>query len=153
MVGEVEQAQVEEWAEGLEELWTRIAPRFVRSEPRRRVMSYLRGLLGTSPRKNSWQLAEAAGEATPDGMQRLLNDAVWDADLVRDDLREYVVEHLGDEESVLIVDERGFLKKGTKSVGVQRQYSGTAGRLENCQTGVFLAYRAARGRMFIDREL
>lgn len=153
MVWEVEQQEVEEWAQGLEEVRGRIAPRFVRSEPRSRAMSYLQGLLGTSERKNSWQIAEAAREATPDGMQRLLNNAEWSADLVRDDLREYVVGHLGDEDSVLIVDETGFLKKGTKSVGVQRQYSGTAGRIENCQIGVFLAYRTAKGRTFIDREL
>lgn len=153
MVGEVEKQQVEEWAQGLEELRIRIAPRFVRSEPRSRVMSYVKGLLGTLERKNSWQLAEAAGEASPDGMQRLLADTEWNVELVRDDLREYVLEYLEDEESVLIFDETGFLKKGTKSVGVQRQYSGTAGRIENCQIGVFLAYASSKGRAFIDREL
>jgi SRSO17 transposase len=104
-------------------------------------------------RKNGWQLAEHAGEATPDGMQRLLATADWDPDLVRDDLRAYVVEHLGDPGAVLVVDETGFLKKGTTSVGVQRQYSGTAGKVDNCQLGVFLAYASARGRAFIDREL
>ena len=104
-------------------------------------------------RKNGWQLAEQAGDATPDGVQRLLSTYRWDANLVRDDLRSYVIEHLGDEDGVLVVDETGFLKKGNKSVGVQRQYSGTAGRLENCQIGVFLAYASARGRTLLDREL
>jgi len=104
-------------------------------------------------RKNGWQLAEQAGEPTPTGMQRLLAGAKWDADAVRDDLRAYVMEHLADPEAVLIVDETGFLKKGAKSVGVQRQYSGTAGRIDNCQIGVFLAYATPQGRAFLDREL
>jgi SRSO17 transposase len=131
----------------------RVAPRFARAEPRRRALAYLRGLLSPVERKNGWQLAEQAGETTPDGMQHLLARADWDADQVRDDLRAYVVEHLGDGQAVLVVDETGFLKKGTKSVGVQRQYSGTAGRIENCQIGVFLAYASAQGRTFLDREL
>jgi SRSO17 transposase len=113
----------------------------------------VRGLLCPVERKNGWQLAEQAGDATPDGMQHLLARADWDADQVRDDLRAYVIEHLGDARAVLVVDETGFLKKGTKSVGVQRQYSGTAGRIENCQIGVFLAYASAKGRTFLDREL
>jgi SRSO17 transposase len=117
------------------------------------VLSYLRGLLGPVGRKNGWQLAEHAGERTPDGMQRLLATADWNPDLVRDDLRAYVLEHLGDPGAVLVVDETGFLKKGTTSVGVQRQYSGTAGKVDNCQLGVFLAYASPRGRAFIDREL
>ena len=149
-------AEIEEvrgWAAGLEALHARIAGRFVCAEPRRRVLAYLRGLVGNVGRKNGWQLAEHAGEATPDGMQRLLATADWDPDLVRDDLRGYVVEHLGDPAAVLVVDETGFLKKGTTSVGVQRQYSGTAGKVDNCQLGVFLAYASARGRAFIDREL
>jgi SRSO17 transposase len=104
-------------------------------------------------RKNGWQLAEHAGEHTPDGMQRLLNHARWDPDEVRDDLRGYIVEHLGDPGAVLVIDETGFLKKGTKSAGVQRQYSGTAGRIENCQLGVFLAYASRHGHALIDREL
>jgi SRSO17 transposase len=104
-------------------------------------------------RKNGWQLAEHLGEPGPQGVQRLLNAADWDADAVRDDLRAYVVEHLGDPAAVLVVDETGFLKKGTKSVGGQRQYSGTAGRIENCQVGVFLAYASPAGRAFLDREL
>jgi SRSO17 transposase len=138
---------------GLEAVHARIAPRFARAEPRRRVLGYLRGLLGAVTRKNGWQLAEHAGEATPDGMQRLLSTADWDPELVRDDLRGYVVEHLGDPGAVLVVDDTGFLKKGTTSVGVQRQYSGTAGKVDNCQLGVFLAYASGMGRAFIDREL
>jgi SRSO17 transposase len=141
------------WAEGLEAVHARLAPRFARAEPRRRALAYVQGLLSPVERKNGWQLAEQAGEATPDGMQHLLARADWDADQVRDDLRMYVVEHLGDEQAVLVVDETGFLKKGTKSVGVQRQYSGTAGRIENCQIGVFLAYASPKGRTFLDREL
>jgi SRSO17 transposase len=145
--------EVRAWAAGLEALHARIAGRFARAEPRRRALAYLRGLLGNVTRKNGWQLAEHAGEATPDGMQRLLATADWNPDLVRDDLRAYVVEHLGDPGAVLVVDETGFLKKGTTSVGVQRQYSGTAGKVDNCQVGVFLAYASAKGRAFIDREL
>lgn len=141
------------WAAGLDEVHARIAPRFARSEPRERVAAYVRGLLAPVERKNSWTLAERAGEASPDGMQRLLATADWDADAVRGDLRDYVVEHLGAADAVLVVDETGFLKKGTKSAGVARQYSGTAGRVENCQIGVFLAYAAPAGRTFLDREL
>jgi SRSO17 transposase len=145
--------EVRAWAAGLEALHARIVGRFARAEPRRRVLAYLRGLLGNVTRKNGWQLAEHAGEATPDGMQRLLATADWDPDLVRGDLRAYVVEQLGDPLAVLVVDETGFLKKGSTSVGVQRQYSGTAGKVDNCQLGVFLAYASAKGRGFIDREL
>ena len=151
-----EAAAVEEvrvWAAGPVALHGRIAGRFVRAEPRRRVLAYLRGLLGNVGRKNGWQLAEHAGERTPDGMQRLLATAGWDPDLVRDDLRDYVVEQLGDPAAVLVVDETGFLKKGTTSVGVQRQYSGTAGKIDNCQLGVFLAYASPKGQAMIDREL
>ena len=146
-------AQVQGWSVELEALCERIGPRFGRVEVRRRAGAFLRGLLAGVERKNGWQLAEHAGEHTPDGMQRLLNHARWDPDQVRDDLRAYVVEHLGDPSGVLVVDETGFLKKGTKSAGVQRQYSGTAGKVDNCQVGVFLAYASAKGRAFIDREL
>jgi SRSO17 transposase len=131
----------------------RIAPRFGRAEPRRRALAYLRGLLAPLGRKNGWQLAEAAGDATPDGVQDFLSRMRWDADAVRDDLRAYVVEHLGDPDAVLVLDETGFLKKGDKSAGVQRQYSGTAGRIENCQVGVFLGYASRHGRALIDRAL
>jgi len=145
--------EVQGWAAGLGALHARIAGRFARAEPRRRALAYLRGLLGNVSRKNGWQLAEHAGERTPDGMQRLLATADWDPELVRDDLRAYVVEHLGDPGAVLVADETGFLKKGTTSVGVQRQYSGTAGKVDNCQLGVFLAYASRKGRAMIDREL
>src|SRR5918997_2288977 len=128
------------WREGLGELHARVAPRFGRPEVRARAGRYLAGLLAPVERRNGWQLAEQAGERSPDGIQRLLRTARWDAEAVRDDLRAHVVEHLGAPEAVLVVDETGFLKKGTKSVAVARQYSGTAGRIENCQIGVFLAY-------------
>ena len=135
-----------DWEAGLQALHARIALRFSRSESRQRVLAYLQGLLGSVERKNGWQLAEYAGDATPDGVQRLLAVYHWDADQVRDDLQGYVVEHLGDPGGVLVVDETGFLKQGKKSVGVKRQYSGTAGKVENCQIGVFLAYGSRRGR-------
>src|SRR5215213_2719217 len=143
----------EGWTRELEALVARIAPRFGRAEPRRRALAYLRGLLAPLERKNGWQLAEAAGDATPDGVQDFLSRMRWDADAVRDDLRAYVVEHLGDPDAVLVLDETGFLKKGDKSAGVQRQYSGTAGRIENCRVGVFLGYASHRGRAPIDRAL
>jgi len=153
VVDDLDVAEVRAWAAGLDEVHARVAARFARSEPRERVAAYVRGLLAPVERKNSWTLAERAGESSPDGMQRLLATADWAADAVRDDVRDYVVDHLGDTDAVLVVDETGFLKKGTKSAGVARQYSGTAGRIENCQVGVFLAYAAPAGRTFIDREL
>jgi SRSO17 transposase len=141
------------WIAGLNDLFALVAGRFPRVEPRLRARAYVRGLLAPLASKNGWTLAEAAGDATPDGMQRLLNRAAWDADGVRDDVRGYVVRHLGDAGGVLVVDETGFVKKGTRSAGVQRQYSGTAGRVENCQLGVFCAYATGTGRALIDREL
>jgi SRSO17 transposase len=141
------------WRSGLDALHDRIGHRFRRAEARERAKRYLAGLLERVERKNGWQLAEHLGEPGPQGVQRLLNAADWDVDAVRDDLRSYVSEHLGHPAGILIVDETGFLKKGTKSVGVQRQYSGTAGRIENCQIGVFLGYASATGRAFLDREL
>jgi SRSO17 transposase len=147
-------AAIERWPQALGRLHARLARRFRRPEVRQRVRRYLAGLLGRVERKNGWQMAEQMGEIGPQGAQRLLNAACWDADAVRDDLREYVVEHLGDEDSgVLIVDETGFLKKGEKSVGVARQYTGTAGKKENCQVGVFLAYASKQGAAFVDRSL
>jgi SRSO17 transposase len=146
-------AQVQEWADGLAELSALIGPRFARSEPREHAIAYVRGLLSAEERKNSWTLSERAGDATPDGMQRLLSTTDWEPGLVRDDLQRYVVRQLGDPGGVLIVDETGFLKKGRRSAGVARQYSGTAGRIENCQIGVFLTYATAAGRTFLDREL
>src|SRR5688500_874739 len=145
-------AEVADWAASLEEVHARIAGAFARAEPRARVLAYLRGLLGQLERKNGWTLAEAAGEVSPDGMQRLLRTADWDADAVRDELRSYVVERLGPG-GVLIVDETGFIKKGTRSAGVGRQYTGTTGKIDNCQIGVFLAYATPTGRALIDREL
>jgi SRSO17 transposase len=145
--------EAEGWARGLDGLAARLAPRFGRVEARRRLLAYLRGLLAPVERKNGWQLAEAAGDRTPDGMQDFLSRMRWDAEAVRDDLRAYVVEHLGDPEAVLVLDETGFVKKGERSVGVQRQYSGTAGRVENCQVGVFLGYASRHGRALIDRAL
>jgi SRSO17 transposase len=147
-------AAVAGWSEALGELHERVGHRFARSEARERVKRYLLGLLGRAERKNGWQLAEAIGERDPQGVQRLLNSAKWDADEVRDELRSYVVEHLADEETgILIVDETGFLKKGEKSVGVARQYTGTAGDTVNCQVGAFLAYASKKGAAFVDRAL
>nr|WP_107409043.1 IS701 family transposase [Streptomyces misionensis] len=131
----------------------RIAGRFRRVEPRAAARAYLRGLLSSVERKNCWQLAEQAGHTRPGPMQRLLRYARWDADAVRDDLRAYAAEHLAADGSVLVVDETGFLKKGRSSAGVQRQYTGTAGRIENAQVGVFLALATSRGRALIDRRL
>jgi SRSO17 transposase len=145
--------EIEGWRAGLDALHGRIAGRFRRSEARERAKRYLAGLLDRIDRKNGWQMAEHLGESGPQGIQRLLNGADWEVDAVRDDLRDYVTEQLGDPAGVLIVDETGFLKKGTKSVGVQRQYSGTAGRRENCQIGVFLGYASPKGRTFLDRAL
>ena len=142
-----------DWARGLDGLVERIAPRFRRVEPRRRVRSYLEGLLAPVERKNGWQLAENAGDPTPDAVQDFLARMRWDADQERDDLRAYVIARLGDADGVLVLDETGFVKKGTKSVGVQRQYSGTAGRIENCQIGVFLGYASRHGHALIDRAL
>ncbi|WP_079058188.1 IS701 family transposase [Streptomyces cellostaticus] len=131
----------------------RIAGRFKRVEPRATARAFVLALLSGVERKNCWRLAEHAGHSRPGPMQRLLRSSRWDADAVRDDVRAYVLEHLGADDGVLIVDETGFLKKGTASAGVQRQYTGTAGRIENTQVGVFLAYASSRGRALIDRRL
>jgi SRSO17 transposase len=144
---------VQRWADEVEVVGERIGGHFARSEPRRRALGYVRGLLSATERKNGWQLAEYLGDTTPDGVQHLLARADWDADAVRDELIGYVRDHLGDPEGVLIVDETGFLKKGTKSCGVARQYTGTAGRIENAQVGVFLAYATPQGHALIDRAL
>jgi SRSO17 transposase len=146
-------AEAAGWADQLEAMFALIHARFSREEPRQHALAYLKGLLAPVERKNGWQLAEAAGDATPYAIQHLLGRAQWSAHEVRDDLQQYVTHHLGDPQAVLIIDETGFLKKGDKSAGVQRQYSGTAGRIENCQIGVFLAYASPRGRTFLDREL
>jgi SRSO17 transposase len=146
-------SEAEAWGRDLDELAERIAPRFRRTEARHRARSYLDGLVAPLERKNGWQLAEAAGDASPDSVQDFLSRMRWEADGVRDDLRTYVVEHLGDPEAVLVLDETGFVKKGEHSVGVQRQYSGTAGRIENCQIGVFLGYASCQGHALLDRAL
>jgi SRSO17 transposase len=141
------------WQAGLEELLGRVAGRFGRVEPRRRARAFVLGLLADLPRKNCWTIAEHAGDTSPDGMQHLLGRAVWDHHAVRDDVRDYVVDHLGDPQAVLVVDETGDLKKGTSTVGVQRQYTGTAGRIENAQVAVYLVYASDAGHALIDREL
>jgi len=147
------QAGVQAAAKELPVVAGRIGPRFARAEARRRAQTYLRGLLSPLERKNGWQLAEAAGDRTPYATQHLLDRADWDAEAVRDDLRAYVVEQLGDPAAVLVVDETGFVKKGTKSAGVAKQYTGTLGKVENCQVGVFLAYASPAGVAFLDRAL
>ena len=145
--------QVYRWGGEVDGVTERISGCFYRREQREHAGRYLLGLISRVERKNGWQLAEQLGDATPVNLQHFIARSEWDAEAVRDDLRAYVVEQLGDPEAVLIVDETGFLKKGTKSVGVKRQYSGAAGRIENCQVGVFLAYRSAHGHAFIDRAL
>lgn len=145
--------EVEEWEAALHDLQGRISERFKRVEPWERAYRYIQGLLSNIPRKNGWQLAEAAGEQRPDGMQRLMSTAVWDEDGVRDDLHSYIVEHIGEADGVLVVDETGILKKGQHSVGVKRQYSGAAGGVENCQIGVFLSYSTRQGHALLDRAL
>ncbi|PLS77445.1 MAG: hypothetical protein CYG59_23760, partial [Chloroflexi bacterium] len=147
------QAVGDPWLAGLDQLHARIAPRFGRAEVRARARRYVLGLLSAVERKNGWQLARQLHEPGPQGVQRLLNAAAWNAELVRDDLRAYVVEHFGAPDGILIVDETGFLKKGTTSAGVARQSCGLAGRRENQQIGVFLAYAASQGCAFIDRAL
>ena len=137
----------------LTDIERRLAPYFERAEPRLRAMAYLRGLLSSAERKNSWQLAEVSGDATPYAFQHLLRRALWEPDAVRDELRTYVVQHLGDPHGVLVIEETDFLKKGQHSVGVARQYSPPAGRMENCQVGVFLGYASRLGHALLDREL
>lgn len=145
--------EVKGWKEELEEVARRIGPRFSRSEPRTRAMKYITGLLSSAERKNAWHLAEAVGEETPYGIQFFLSRAEWSADAVRDDLLQYMGDRLADKEAILVVDETGFLKKGVKSAGVARQYSGTAGKIENSQVGVFLSSHSRHGQVLIDREL
>jgi SRSO17 transposase len=141
------------WVECFDSAFARIAGRFKRVEPRKAARDWLLGLLSDVDSRSSWQLAEQAGHASPHRMQRLLGEAVWDADAVRDDLRKFVVDHLGDPGGVLIIDDTGDLKSGSTTVGVQRQYTGTAGRIENAQVTTFLGYAGEKGRALIDREL
>ena len=141
------------WQAGLEELLGRVAGRFPRVEPRRHARALVLGLLADLPWKNCWTIAEHAGQATPDGLQHLLAGAAWDEHAVRDDVRDSLVEHLADPEAVLVVDETGDLKKGARTVGVQRQDTGTAGKVDNAQVAVYLAYATGAGHGVIDREL
>jgi SRSO17 transposase len=149
----LEEELLQRAAEELAQVQMLIGPHFRRAEARLRAGRFLQGLLAPVERKNGWQIAEELGEQGPRGVQRLLGEADWDEEAVRNELREYVVEHLGEEKGVLVVDETGFVKKGKKSAGVARQYSGTAGRRENSQIGVFLLYATARGAAFVDRAL
>src|ERR687893_860262 len=146
-------ASVLVWREELGALEARLGDLFVRAEPRRQAGLYLEGLLSAAKRKNGWQLAEQIGDARPWRTQRVLSHVLWDQDAARDLCRGHVLEHLGAADGVLIVDETGFLKKGEHSVGVARQYSGTAGRIENCQVAVFLSYASRFGHTLIDRRL
>ena len=148
-----EEEQVQNWGESFDEFIEFIEPRFSRREAKDRVRSYLQGLLSPIERKNSWWLAENAGDINPYGIQNLLGRAVWDADGLQSDLMLYVKEYLATPDGIGVLDETGFLKKGTKSVGVQRQYSGTAGKVENCQIGVFLTYASEKGHTFLGRKL
>lgn len=153
MSWDVSELEVQRWGRELERVCDRIGPRFGRPEVRGRAPRYVQGLIAQVDRKNGWQLADYLGDETPKNLQHFIARSQWNADEVRDDLQGYVIEHLGDEDGVLVLDETGFLKKGTKSAGVARMYSGTAGRIENCQIGVFLAYATAHGHTLIDREL
>jgi SRSO17 transposase len=150
---EPESSVVQGWATYVTDIARRLGPYFARAETRQRAMTYLRGLLSLAERKNSWQLAEETGDATPYGFQYLLARADWAADAVRDELRVYIRQHLSDPHGVMVIDETGFLKKGRHSAGVARQYSGTAGKVENCQIGVFVAYASRLGHALLDREL
>jgi SRSO17 transposase len=148
-----EVSAIQGWAPYRTDVEQRLGPSVARAEARQRVMIYLDGLLSPAERKNSWQLAEICGEPTPYGFQYLLGRADWDADAVRDELRTYVVQHLGDSNGVLVLDETGFVKKGCHSAGVARQYTGTVGQVEHCQIGVFLGYAGQLGHALVDREL
>jgi SRSO17 transposase len=140
-------------AQDFEAFHARFASLFARSEPREEAVKYIRALMGPAARRNGWQLAEALGDRTPDRVQRLLYAADWNADAARDRLIDFAIERFGDSQGIAVLDETGFLKKGTESVGVARQYSGTAGKVENCQIGVFLGYCSARGHVLLDRRL
>jgi SRSO17 transposase len=152
-IPELEMLDIQVWRVYWGEIERRIGPLFARSEARARAIAYLAGLVSSVERKNSWQLAEITGDTTPYAFQHLLGRADWDPDALRDRLRSYVTDYLAEPDAVGVLDETGFLKKGTHSAGVARQYSGTAGRIENCQIGVFLAYATSRGQTLLDREL
>jgi SRSO17 transposase len=146
-------ADVDQWSDDFTAFQARFADIFGRKEPRAQAGKYLRGLMATGERGSSWQIAEATGQRIPDATQRLLYRVDWDADVARDRLQAFVIDMFGEPDAIGVVDETGFLKKGTASVGVQRQYSGTAGRIENCQIGVFLSYASSHGHVFLDRRL
>lgn len=150
---ELDLLDVQVWTLYWGEIERRIGSIFARSDVRTQAMRYLTGLLSSVERKNSWQLAEITGATTPYGFQHLLGRADWDPHALRDRLRTYVTDYLAEPGAVGVLDETGFLKKGTHSAGVRRQYSGTAGRIENCQIGVFLTYATSRGHTLLDREL
>jgi len=142
-----------QWGQDFEAFHARFARFFERSEPRRQAAKYVRALMAPVQRKNGWQLAEAVGDETPDRTQRLLYAAHWDRAGVGDELQSFVIERFGDANGIGVIDETGFIKKGDRSVGVERQYSGTVGKIENCQVGVFLTYRTAKGHTFLDSRL
>jgi SRSO17 transposase len=152
-LGDQEVSVVPGGAAYLHDIERRLAPYFERAEPRQRVMAYVRGLLSPAERKNSWQLAEVSGDTTPYAFQHLLRRALWDPEAVRDALRTYIVQHLADPNAVLVLDEIGLLNKGRHSAGVARQYSGTAGKVDNCQISVFLGDASALGCALLDRKL
>src|SRR5436190_1150525 len=145
--------EIGKWRLSLEQWHARLAPRFARPEPHHHALLYVQALLSEIPRKNCWQMAEQVRQARPYGMQRLLSSAVWDEDGVRDDIRTFVLEHLGREDAIAVLDESGFPKRGKKSAGVKKQYCGVTGRVENCQVGVFLTYATTQGHTLIDRDL
>ena len=150
---ERELSSISQSAQVVAEVVVRIGSHFRRAEVRKRVGRYLQGLFASVERKNGWQMAEELGETNAHGVQRLLEEADWDEEAVRDEVRTYVIEQLGEPAGMLVVDETGFVKKGKKSAGVARQYSGTAGRRENSQIGVFLLYTSSQGAAFLDRAL
>ena len=152
-LAEADLGLVQQWATQLDALGELIGPRFFRPEPRERALAYVKGLLSPLATRNGWTVAQAAGERSPDGMQRLLNQAVWDEGGVREDLRGLVVEHLGAPDGVLVFDETGDIKKGCHTVGVARQYTGVTGQVENCQVSVHAAYVSCRGQALVDAEL
>jgi len=145
--------ELDEWGGDFYAFCARFADVFGRKEPRMQAVKYLRGLMSQVPRKNGWQMAEVMGDRSPDATQRLLYQAQWNADAARERLLQYSIEIFGDEDGIGVVDETGFIKKGERSVGVKRQYSGTAGKIENCQIGTFLSYATPKGHVFLDRRL
>src|SRR3954467_1050258 len=144
---------LELWAASLREIKQRIRPLFRQQRVATNAGLFLEGLLGEEQRKTGWMRAEAAGDPGPWRQQAILGRRDWDADALRDIVRDYVVEHLGDDDAVLVIDETGFLKQGNASCGVARQYTGSAGKITNCQIGVFAAYVSCHGHAFIDRAL